>query len=133
MPLIYSAIKTIYVFYPRFSQSNVCDIYNKFTCRTKKTNCNLQPTTQPPVIGGDPCTWGPSFWCSSVEHAQQCGMTVSFYLLKKNYNKLFGLLFLFIFKRKKGVPSTEEFKKTRLLPLLGAIHVLTVLRIGVKM
>lgn len=25
-------------------------------------------------LGANPCTWGPSYWCSSIEHAQQCGL-----------------------------------------------------------
>lgn len=29
------------------------------------------------IVGGDPCTWGPSYWCASVDNANECGFTVS--------------------------------------------------------
>eukprot|EP00123_Amoebidium_parasiticum_P013673 comp22091_c0_seq1/m.32214 comp22091_c0_seq1/g.32214 ORF comp22091_c0_seq1/g.32214 comp22091_c0_seq1/m.32214 type:complete len:389 (-) comp22091_c0_seq1:398-1564(-) len=25
-----------------------------------------------PMVGGDPCTWGPSYWCASNENAKKC-------------------------------------------------------------
>lgn len=32
-------------------------------------------TPAPP--GSDPCTWGPSYWCDTVENAAKCGFAVS--------------------------------------------------------
>ncbi|KAH7198446.1 uncharacterized protein B0J16DRAFT_330371 [Fusarium flagelliforme] len=28
-----------------------------------------------PLLGSNPCTWGPSFWCASEENMQRCGVT----------------------------------------------------------
>ncbi|KAM0481114.1 hypothetical protein ACHAP7_004682 [Fusarium lateritium] len=28
-----------------------------------------------PLLGSDPCTWGPSFWCASEENMKRCGVT----------------------------------------------------------
>lgn len=33
--------------------------------------------TVPVLVGSNPCTWGPSYWCASLENAQKCGLTVS--------------------------------------------------------
>lgn len=33
------------------------------------------------IDGGNPCTWGPAFWCSSRENAQQCGDSVGVFIL----------------------------------------------------
>lgn len=29
---------------------------------------------QPPLVGGNPCTWGPSYWCASEKNATDCGL-----------------------------------------------------------
>ncbi|KAG8357730.1 hypothetical protein FVEN_g4604 [Fusarium venenatum] len=28
-----------------------------------------------PLLGSNPCTWGPSFWCASEENMKRCGVT----------------------------------------------------------
>ena len=28
----------------------------------------------PPLVGGNPCTWGPSYWCASTANAEKCGL-----------------------------------------------------------
>ncbi len=28
-----------------------------------------------PIVGSNKCTWGPSYWCSSIENARECNMT----------------------------------------------------------
>ncbi|RMJ13275.1 hypothetical protein BHE90_006652 [Fusarium euwallaceae] len=28
-----------------------------------------------PILGADPCTWGPSFWCANEENMKRCGVT----------------------------------------------------------
>ncbi|KAJ4260008.1 Saposin A-type domain-containing protein [Fusarium falciforme] len=28
-----------------------------------------------PLLGADPCTWGPSFWCENEENMKRCGVT----------------------------------------------------------
>ncbi|KNC82473.1 hypothetical protein SARC_05243 [Sphaeroforma arctica JP610] len=38
------------------------------------TDDMLEPQPEEsPLIGADPCTWGPSYWCSSEENASECG------------------------------------------------------------
>lgn len=32
----------------------------------------------PLIIGGDKCSWGPSYWCESLENARECKMTVKY-------------------------------------------------------
>ncbi|XP_076227036.1 prosaposin isoform X2 [Nomia melanderi] len=34
---------------------------------------NRQSLRQNAVLGKDKCTWGPAYWCSSDEHARECG------------------------------------------------------------
>ncbi|KAF4992715.1 hypothetical protein FGRMN_6980 [Fusarium graminum] len=28
-----------------------------------------------PLLGSDPCTWGPSYWCANEENMKRCGVT----------------------------------------------------------
>ncbi|KAF5665694.1 saposin isoform a [Fusarium heterosporum] len=28
-----------------------------------------------PLLGSDPCTWGPSYWCASEDNMKRCGVT----------------------------------------------------------
>ena len=30
------------------------------------------------MVGGEKCTWGPSYWCASNENAEKCGAGVCF-------------------------------------------------------
>lgn len=32
------------------------------------------PQQRPHLLGGNSCTWGPSYWCQSEDHARECGV-----------------------------------------------------------
>ncbi|KAG4071085.1 hypothetical protein HA402_006381 [Bradysia odoriphaga] len=35
----------------------------------------LVTSSEPPLVGSNPCTWGPSYWCKNAETAKECGLT----------------------------------------------------------
>jgi len=45
-------------------------------CKEKGINCPLPVTTTtspvPALVGSNPCTYGPSYWCASEANAQEC-------------------------------------------------------------
>ncbi|KAK4002467.1 Uncharacterized protein APZ42_015229 [Daphnia magna] len=38
------------------------------------------------TVGGNPCTWGPSFWCHSFENAEECGVEAIQYCESVNWS-----------------------------------------------
>ena len=39
---------------------------------TIASKLDVQENMTIPPLGSNRCTWGPSYWCSSPEHAQEC-------------------------------------------------------------
>lgn len=50
-----------------------------FCSRNKYLNIfeGLAHADDQPLVGSNPCTYGPSYWCQNAANAAQCGITVS--------------------------------------------------------
>ena len=35
---------------------------------------SITPERPELIVGGHPCTWGPSYWCASAENAAECAL-----------------------------------------------------------
>lgn len=45
--------------------------YDNTMSITQDASQSITSVTQP-IIGGNKCTWGPSYWCASPENAKAC-------------------------------------------------------------
>lgn len=46
-------------------------------CSTQQ-GVHIIPTSEKPhLLGKKECTWGPSYWCTSLDTANQCGVSIS--------------------------------------------------------
>lgn len=55
------------------SRMNLCD-------QTQQMKINFIPAKKEKsdveqLVGGNRCTWGPSYWCQSEDHAHACGVS----------------------------------------------------------
>jgi hypothetical protein len=61
----------------KVNQNDDCNKKSNFLLKRFATLCHLMnictSENAPVVLGSKRCTWGPSYWCSSLSNSRECG------------------------------------------------------------